>query len=71
MSRSAYFQSDLGQFTGQGGHLTSQVVQGDCFDILHVIPAGCVQTVFIDPPYNVRPMYSNRRRTYVGRATLY
>ena len=53
MSRSAYFQPDLGQFTGQGGHLTSQVVHGDCFDVLPVIPAGCVQTVFIDPPYNI------------------
>lgn len=51
--------------------LRSEVLHGDCHVLLGTLPAGSVDCVFIDPPYNVRPMYPNRRRTYAGRATLY
>ena len=33
--------------------MENQVLRGDCFDILPTLPQRCVQTVFVDPPYNI------------------
>ena len=31
----------------------NRVIQGNCFDVLRTLPPGKVQTVFVDPPYNL------------------
>ncbi len=33
--------------------LQSQIIKGSCFDVLPSLPKGKVQTVFVDPPYNI------------------
>ncbi len=33
--------------------LVSEVLHGDCFELLPTIPAGSVESIFIDPQYNI------------------
>ena len=39
--------------------MESQVLGGNCYDVLPTLPQGKVQTVFIDPPYNIGVDYGN------------
>ena len=39
--------------------MENQVLWGNCYDVLPTIPGGQVQTVFIDPPYNIGVNYGN------------
>jgi site-specific DNA-methyltransferase (adenine-specific) len=34
------------------------VVEGDCLDVLRILPDGCVDAVITDPPYNVGLTYT-------------
>lgn len=42
--------------SSQKNHLSARNVihQGDCIEIMASLPAGCVDTVFADPPYNLQ-----------------
>ena len=42
--------------------MQNKVIHGNCHDILDTLPANTVQTVFIDPPYNIGIDYGNGRR---------
>ena len=42
--------------------MQSQVIQGNCFDVLPTLPNGFVQTVFVDPPYNIGVDYGDGKR---------
>ena len=42
--------------------MDSQVLKGNCFDILPTLPEGQFQTAFLDPPYNLGLDYGNGRR---------
>ena len=33
--------------------MQSQLVHGDCYEVLPTLPKGCVDSIFIDPPYNI------------------
>lgn len=33
--------------------MQSQLVHGNCYEVLPALPKGCVETVFVDPPYNI------------------
>ncbi len=42
--------------------MQSQVIQGDCFEVLSTFPQGAFQAVFIDPPYNIGIDYGNGKQ---------
>jgi site-specific DNA-methyltransferase (adenine-specific) len=42
--------------------MTADIINGDCIDILSRLPAGWVQLVFADPPYNFGFDYGNGRQ---------
>ena len=33
--------------------MESQLVHGDCYEVLPALPKGCVDTIFVDAPYNI------------------
>ncbi len=39
--------------------MESQVLRGDCYDVLPDLPKGTVQTAILDPPYNIGVDYGN------------
>ena len=39
--------------------MDSQLIHGDCYQVLPTLPAGRIQTVFIDPPYNIGVDYGD------------
>ena len=39
--------------------MESQVLRGNCFDVLPTLPPGQFQCVFLDPPYNIGVDYGN------------
>ena len=39
----------------------SQVIHGDCFQVLPTLPQRCVQTAFVDPSYNIGVDYGAGR----------
>ena len=39
--------------------MESQVLRGNCFDVLPTLPQAQFQTVFLDPPYNIGVDYGN------------
>jgi site-specific DNA-methyltransferase (adenine-specific) len=41
--------------------IQSQVIHGDCFEVLPTLPKCCVQTAFVDPPYNIGVDYGEGR----------
>ena len=57
--------------------MKGQVIQGSCFDVLPGLPAGHVQTIFVDPPYNIGIDYGSGKKAdrlpddeYLQRMTL-
>lgn len=46
-------QSPLKELTVPRRELLNEVWHGDCFELLPKIPAGSVDCLFIDPPYNI------------------
>jgi site-specific DNA-methyltransferase (adenine-specific) len=43
----------LAALTSPSLDLLSQVMQGDCYQLLPTLPAGSVDCIFVDPPYNI------------------
>lgn len=33
--------------------MQSQLVHGDCYDVLPTLHKGCIDAIFVDPPYNI------------------
>jgi len=42
--------------------MLGKILQGDCLEILPTLPYGLVDTVFIDPPYNIGIDYGKGRK---------
>ena len=40
----------------------NKIVHGDCYEVLPILPSGCVQTMFVDPPYNIGIDYGDGKR---------
>ncbi len=32
----------------------NQIIEGDCIEVLNSLPAGCIDLIFADPPYNLQ-----------------
>ena len=39
--------------------MDSQLLHGDCYELLPTLPKSCIQTAFIDPPYNIGVNYGD------------
>ncbi|MEO8553439.1 MAG: site-specific DNA-methyltransferase [Kofleriaceae bacterium] len=48
--------------------LSDQVIHGDAFEVAASLPAGCMNAIYIDPPFGTGAVQRGRGHSYVDRA---